>query len=91
MTLHDNSTPAVALVCHHHVGLGIMRSLGSLGVETYGVEGDSFSPALASRYCRGKFLLDIHSTPTDQSLQHLLQIGERIGRRALLIPTSDGR
>ena len=89
MTLRDNTTPAVVLVCHHHVGLGVMRSLGRLGVETYGVEGDSFSPALASRYCRGRFLLDIHRTPPDKSLEHLLRIGARIGRRALLIPTSD--
>ena len=89
MMLRDNTTPAVALVCHHHVGLGIMRSLGPLGVETYGIEGDSFSPALASRYCRGKFLLDLHRTPPDQSLEYLRRIGARIGRRAVLIPTSD--
>ena len=89
MTLGDNITPVVALVCHHHVGLGIMRSLGPLGVETYGVEADSFSPALASRYCRGKFLLDLHRTPPDQSLEYLMRIGARIGRRSILIPTSD--
>ena len=89
MKLDDNATPAVVLVCHHHVGLGIMRSLGSLGVETYGIEGDTFSPALASRYCRGKFPLDLHRTPADRSLEYLGQVGARIGRRALLIPTSD--
>lgn len=89
MRLLNNDTPVVVLVCHHHVGLGIMRTLGPLGVETYGVEGDSFSPALASRYCRGKFLLDLHRTPPDQSLEYLQRIGARIGRSAVLIPTSD--
>lgn len=53
----NTTTPAVALVCHHHVGLGIMRSLGRLGVESYAVEADSTSPALASKYCRDKFIL----------------------------------
>ncbi len=85
----DSDTPAVVLVCHHHVGLGIMRSLGRLGVETYAVEGDPFSTALASKYCRGKFILDLHRMSPDRSLEALGQVGTRIGRRSLLIPTSD--
>jgi D-aspartate ligase len=89
MKISDTTTPVVALVCHHHVGLGIMRSLGRLGIATYGVESDSFSPALASRYCRGKFTLDLHRTAPEKSIASLMKIGARIGRRSLLIPTSD--
>lgn len=89
MTIFDTSTPAVALVCHHHVGLGILRSLGRLGVASYAVESDSLSPALASKYCRGKFILDLHNTAPEISLERLAHIGAQIGRPSLLIPTSD--
>lgn len=87
--LDDSSTPAVVLVCHHHVGIGIVRSLGRLGVPVYGIDSDPFSPAFFSRYCRGKFIWDLHNAPVEQSLLFLGDVSRKIGRRALLIPTSD--
>jgi len=87
--LEDNSTPAVVLVCHHHVGIGIVRSLGRLGVPVYGIDRDSYSPAFFSRYCRGKFIWDLHNAPPEKSIAFLNGLSAKIGRRALLIPTSD--
>lgn len=89
MALEDNSTPVVVLVGHHHVGIGIARSLGRLGVPVYGIDGDRFCPMFFSRYCRGKFLWDLHSAPVEDSLAFLGEVSRKIGRRALLIPTSD--
>jgi D-aspartate ligase len=87
--LEDTSTPVVVLVCHHHVGIGIVRSLGRLGVPVYGIDSDGFSPAFFSRYCRGKFIWDLHSAPAHDSVEFLNDISAKLGRRALLIPTSD--
>ncbi|HKD66353.1 MAG TPA: hypothetical protein VKB84_05895 [Candidatus Binataceae bacterium] len=87
--LEDTTTPVVVLVCHHHVGIGIVRSLGRLGVPVYGIDADSFSPAFFSRYCRGRFVWDLHTAPAEDSIAFLDEVGRKIGRRALLIPTSD--
>ncbi|HEV3110995.1 MAG TPA: hypothetical protein VGY99_10915 [Candidatus Binataceae bacterium] len=89
MTLEDSSTPVVVLVGHHHVGIGIARSLGRLGVPVYGVDSDRFSPIFFSKYCRGKFIWDLHTAPVQDSIAFLTDISRKIGRRALLIPTSD--
>ncbi len=87
--LEDTSTPVVVLVCHHHVGIGITRSLGRLGVDVYGIDSDRLSPVFFSRYCRGKFIWDLHAAPAQESLDFLAEVSRKIGRRALLIPTSD--
>jgi D-aspartate ligase len=87
--IEDTSTPAVVLVSHHHVGIGIARSLGRLGVDVYGIDSDRFSPMFFSRYCRGRFIWDLNHAPVEESLDFLDQVARKIGRRALLIPTSD--
>jgi D-aspartate ligase len=87
--LDDASTPALVLVCHHHVGIGIARSLGRLGVNVYGIDAERFSPMFFSRYCRGKFVWDTHAASPADTLAFLEHVSSKIGRRALLIPTSD--
>ncbi len=87
--LEDTSTPVLVLVTHHHVGMGVVRSLGPLGVPIYGIDVDSFSPVFFSRHCRGKFIWDLHNQPAEQSVAFLHKVSARIGRRAVLIPTSD--
>jgi D-aspartate ligase len=87
--IEDTSTPAVVLVSHHHVGIGVARSLGRLGVDVFGIDSDRFSPMFFSRYCRGRFIWDINHAPVQESLDFLDEVARKIGRRALLIPTSD--
>src|SRR5712692_2397510 len=87
MLVEDTGTPAVVLVCHHHIG--IVRSLGRLGVPVYAIDADRFNPAFLSRYCAGKFLWDLHRSRVEDSVRFLFQVGRKIGRRSVLIPTSD--
>jgi D-aspartate ligase len=84
----DVSTPVVVVNCKLG-GLAIMRTLGRLGVPLYGVDADSRSPAMLSRYCRERFLYGFDQNRPAEFLDRLLEIGRRLGRRAILIPTSD--
>jgi len=88
----DTATPVLVLKIGsyplHHGGLGVIRSLGRVGVPVYGVCEDRFTPAAVSRYLRGRF---IWATSGDESclLDDLEAIAGRIGRRAVLVPTDD--
>ncbi|MEK6791119.1 MAG: hypothetical protein AABY45_05390 [Deltaproteobacteria bacterium] len=88
MKIHDTSTPVVLINCKL-AALGVMRSLGSLGVTTYGVDADSGSPAMLSRYCADRFQMSLTAENNSAFLEYLMNIGARLGRRAILIPTSD--
>jgi D-aspartate ligase len=83
-----HSTPVVILRSVHHGGLGIMRSLGRLGVSVYCVDAH-WEPAFSSRYCRGRFVRNIENEASAQSLSCLLEIGRKLGGRPILIPTTD--
>jgi len=86
--LANSSTPVLVLKSSNHYGLGVLRSLGRLGIHVYVVSDDSRAPAFFSRYCRGIFLRDIAEF-TENSVGDLLNIGRKIGRRSILIPTTD--
>ena len=58
---HEPCDPVVILRSGHHGGLGIVRSLGRLGVPVYCVDTDWWEPASSSRYCRGRFILKLES------------------------------
>jgi predicted ATP-grasp superfamily ATP-dependent carboligase len=84
----DVSTPVVVVNCKLGA-LAIMRSLGPLGVPVYGVDADPRSPAMLSRYCRERFLHGFDEGRPREFLDQLLGIGRGLGRKAILIPTSD--
>jgi predicted ATP-grasp superfamily ATP-dependent carboligase len=86
--LAQDATPIVIVNCQLGA-LAIMRSLGPLGVPLYGVDGDPGAPALASRYCRDRFLLPFSEDRPAEYLHGLLAIGQKLGRKAILIATSD--
>lgn len=69
--------------------LAIMRSLGPLGVPLYGVSNQLADPALRSRYCRERFALRFDEDHPKPYLDGLLSIGRKLGKRAVLIATSD--
>jgi predicted ATP-grasp superfamily ATP-dependent carboligase len=90
----DTSVPALIVkIGHyplHHGGVGAIRSLGRLGVPVYAVTEDRFVPAAFSRYLRGRF--DWPTTGTeapDYLVGGLLDIGTRIGRPTVLLPTDE--
>ncbi|MBI3005430.1 MAG: carboxylate--amine ligase [Ignavibacteriales bacterium] len=85
----DNSTPVVVLKTEHYGSLGIIRSLGRLGVPVYGVDANPHAPSFWSRYCAGQFLWDMDNASHEESIHFLLHVKEKIGGTPILIPTSD--
>jgi predicted ATP-grasp superfamily ATP-dependent carboligase len=89
----DPSCPVVVLRMVRGVfqygGLGIVRSLGRLGVPVYTFHDDAHAPAAFSRYGRRHLHWDFDDMSAEAWLEYLEELGRRIGRRAILIPTDD--
>jgi predicted ATP-grasp superfamily ATP-dependent carboligase len=89
----DTSTPAVVLKFDpnvmHHGGLGVIRSLGRIGVPVYGVHEGSWAPAASSRYLAGRFFWQPSPEDTDRVLAGLRRLAEHIGRPSVLLTTDD--
>ena len=89
----DWSTPAVVLKFDqnmlHHGSLGVIRSLGRLGVPVYGVHEGPWAPAASSRYLAGRVFWQPQPDDPQRTLSGLMELGSRIGRRAVLIATDD--
>jgi len=86
----DTSVPVVVVgYDFSHGSLGIARSLGRLGIPVYGVDRNPEDPALTSRYWRGTFSWDPERAPAADTVAFLNTLGRRLGRRPVLIPTTD--
>ena len=89
----NTSTPAVVLKLDpnvmHHGGLGVIRSLGRLGVPVYGVHEGPLAPAASSRYLRGRCFWQPGPDDAERIRAGLLTLADRIGRPAVLLPTDD--
>src|SRR3954463_2621498 len=83
-------TPVLVLAGSPHGNLGIVRTLGRLGVPVYIVHDARVTPAVHSRYCAGSFTWDFATSQADDTVAFLLEVGQRIGRRCVLFPTCDG-
>jgi D-aspartate ligase len=87
------ATPTVVLKFDpnvmHHGGLGVIRSLGRIGVPVYGVHEGPWAPAANSRYLRGRFFWQPDPYEVERVQAGLLRLGERIGQPAMLLPTDD--
>jgi D-aspartate ligase len=88
MLIPDCSTPVVVLRVHYG-SLGIARSLGRLGVPVHAVHSPAHTPALRSRYWRGRHLWEFDHDEPERSVAWLLELGARLGGRAILVPTAD--
>jgi D-aspartate ligase len=85
----DDVSTTVLVLNLENAGLGILRSLGRLGVSVYGVYIGACPPAAHSRYCRRSYPWDFHHSNASETVAFLLELGRKIGRRSLLIPTCD--
>ena len=89
----DTSTPAVVLKLDpnvmHHGGLGVIRSLGRLGVPVYALQEGPWAPAASSRYLHGRYFWQPSPDDTGRLLDGLLRLADRIGRPAVLTATDD--
>src|ERR1700730_13565657 len=73
----------------HHGCLGIVRSLGSMGVPVHIISESRRPPAAASRFLAGNFVWDTHGLSTGQLLEGLERIARLLNRPAVIIPTDD--
>ncbi len=85
----DTSTPVLVLGSNHYGSLCVTRSLGRLGVNVYVHESKVRAPVFYSKYCRGKFVWKDAVTSPRRTVDYLLEIAKKIGKRAILIPYSD--
>jgi len=89
VAIADTSVPVVVLNLFTHCGVGVVRSLGRLGVPVYCVHRDRSAPSLRSRYSLGAFTWDIERESSEASVEYLLNLARTIGGRPILIPTED--
>jgi D-aspartate ligase len=89
----DTTVPALVLKVDsyalHHGGLGVVRSLGRLGIPVYGVYRERLMPAAVSSYLNGRFIWRGEAEDENRFLDGMAMIGERLGRPAVLVPTDD--
>jgi D-aspartate ligase len=73
-----------------HGGVGIIRSLGRLGVPVYATTEDRFTPVASSRYVRDSFVWPVTRLDDAEGLVgDLKEMGRKIGRPAVLYTTDD--
>jgi D-aspartate ligase len=85
----DVSSPLLILRADHYSALGVMRTLGRVGVRTFAVHATSDAAAFRSRYSAGHFIWDLDTAPEAESVQFLLEAGGKLGGRPVLLATND--
>lgn len=89
----ETGTPALLLKTGsyilHHGGVGIIRSLGRVGIPTYAVCESHWTPAARSRFLSGRFVWIAEATAPEAFLSGLHAIGDRLNSPAVLLPTDD--
>ena len=88
MNIYGN-IPVLVLGAHFHGSLGIIRSLGEIGIPVYGTFSERRGPAAYSRYCKHVFEWHYPSGSDQECVQELLKIGNEIGGPCILVPTWD--
>lgn len=84
----DTSTPVLLVNLTTHGPLCIARSLGRLGIRVFGLHGGAREPAHYSQYLKRVWQWDFPFF-REGALDRLVQVGREIGRRTILLPTSD--
>jgi predicted ATP-grasp superfamily ATP-dependent carboligase len=88
----DVETPVLVLKIGaydlHHGSLGIVRSLGRVGVPVYAILDGRLAPMALSRHLRGGFVW-VTSGDERDLVEQLSRIGRRLPRRSILVPTDD--
>lgn len=87
----DTSTPVVVFRSERYTSLGIVRSLGRMGVRVFCVDHERDALAMKSRYCAGQYFWDTDSSPAIETIKFLKNVSEHIGSKPILFPTFDTR
>jgi len=80
---------ALVLAGSSHGNLGIVRTLGRLGVPVHVMQTRPNSPASLSRYCASSFVWDFAAAKEQETISFLTDVGRRIGPGCLLFPTCE--
>ena len=93
MTRSGSAVPVLVMVPPTWIGgLGVMRSLGRLGIRVYGLAHRGLSIPNASRYCAGVVQAADNGRPigsADQIVKALVRAGRKLDGRVILIPGTD--
>lgn len=73
----------------HQGSLGIIRSLGSLGIPVFTIQRNGFIPSGASRYLSGKFMWSADAKCSSEFLEGMAGIAKSLGRETVLVPADD--
>jgi D-aspartate ligase len=90
----DRSAPVLLMrIGHyplHHGTVGVIRSLGRLGVPVYAIVEGEFTPAARSGYLTGRFRWPTTGREDPgELLEGLMTIGRSIGARPILVATDE--
>src|SRR3954451_7402697 len=80
--------PSVAVVLIWP-SIGVMRSLGRLGVPVVCIDPDGTAAATASRYCRESLVWDLRTADPADSVAFLRSVAERLGGEPILLAADD--
>src|SRR5437870_1433126 len=84
----DSSTPVVVLRLARevfpHGSLGVVRTLGRLGVRTWAFHDDHWAPAVFSRYDAGKLVVRLDALAPIATLAYLRKLSHAHGKPAIL-------
>jgi D-aspartate ligase len=83
------SPPVLVLNLYYHGGIGVVRTLGRLGVPVYAIHHDRTVPAACSRHLREVLEWNLEAEPNADSLEFVLQAGRRLSERPVLIAADD--
>jgi D-aspartate ligase len=93
MRIADPSTAVVVLIASPapllHGAMGVVRSLGRLGVPVYLAHDGRPNPTVRSRYLAGAFTIGLDPADPGRLAAALDGVGRRLGRRAVLVPIDD--
>lgn len=79
---------AVVMPADRPAALGVARSLGRRGIPVYGIDADPHAIGMVSRYMT-PCLLPGGDVSDSSRLQCLMDLGKKLGRKAVLYPVSD--
>ena len=89
LVFEKTDVPVVVLYAYHYGQLGVMRSLGRVGVAVHEVSPHRRDAPLFSRYCQSRFFCDVDKSSPSAAVDYLLKVGQAIGKRSILINTTD--
>jgi predicted ATP-grasp superfamily ATP-dependent carboligase len=76
-------------VLNYRGGVGVVRTLGRLGVRVHAIHEQARALAARSRYLRDVLEWDIDTAPPERSLEVVLEAGRRTGGQPVLLAAHD--